>query len=110
MSISSGTFTDRPRSGRFRAVRRAERIAAVIAGALACLRFAVLHHLLGHGLGALAQAVEREALRLRGAIEIALADGLLGVAHGLFRALELVGRVATLDAEPVDQALQLVAK
>ena len=72
--------------------------------------FAALHHLLGHGLRALAQPVEREALLLRGAVEIALADRLLGVAHGLLRALELVGRLAALDAEAVDQALQPVAK
>ena len=38
------------------------------------------------------------------------ADGVLGVAHGFFGALELVGRVAAFDAEAVDQALQLVAQ
>src|SRR5262249_28845388 len=96
--------------GPVRAVGTAERIAAVIAGTLARLRFGALHHLLGHGLRTLSQPVERKRLLLRCPLEVAVADRLLGVAHGFARVGKASRRFGPFEAEAVDHLLQHVAE
>ena len=73
---------------------------------LSGLGLAVLHHLLGERLSALAQLVEGIVLLLGGAVEIFLAERFLGLAHGFAGVPELIRRVRAFDAEAVDQALQ----
>src|SRR4029077_8631970 len=64
------------------AVGPPERVLSTVALAFAGLGLAVLHHLLGERLSALAQLVQRAALLVGGAVEIRLAKRVRGVAHG----------------------------
>ena len=85
-SISSGTFTESPKSGPRLARGRPERIAigVLLAAAFAIAALIALHRLqlLHHVLGALAQRLKRAALMADSLVAFALAKRLLGIAHG----------------------------
>src|SRR5262245_26569665 len=69
----------------------------------------LVQHLLGHFTGALAQLLEGATFLLRGAVEIALAQGPLGPIHGFARAAELFGCIETEFAHAALQSAQHLA-
>ena len=108
-SISSGTFTESPKSGPLAGARPAERVAigVLLAAAFLAAALVALHglHLLHHVLGALAQRLQRPALVADGLVALAFAERLFGIAHGL---AGLAKAFVGLHAHAFEPLLQLL--
>ena len=90
------------------ALGTAERIP--VGAGVAKLAGHVFHHLLGHGLRAFAQTIERKRFLLRRFTEIAVLQGLFGTSHRLVGALQRTSRIAAEATHILEKLLELIAQ